>query len=84
VAAALEEAIEGRNLLKSVGRFYDSGPARRALCLAGGLLDVTAAQAAGPIAAAGHRQGRHLNVKPEQANALFRLIDQRYNRVSTI
>jgi len=25
-----------------------------------------------------------LNVKPEQANAFFRLIDQRYNRVSTI
>jgi DNA replication protein DnaC len=26
----------------------------------------------------------NLNVKPEQANAFFRLIDQRYNRVSTI
>ena len=25
-----------------------------------------------------------LNVKPEQANAFFRLIDRRYNRVSTI
>jgi DNA replication protein DnaC len=26
----------------------------------------------------------NLNIKPEQANAFFRLIDQRYNRVSTI
>jgi DNA replication protein DnaC len=26
----------------------------------------------------------NLNVKPERANAFFRLIDQRYNRVSTI
>jgi len=26
----------------------------------------------------------NLNVKPKQANAFFRLIDQRYNRVSTI
>jgi DNA replication protein DnaC len=26
----------------------------------------------------------NLNVKPEQANTFFRLIDQRYNRVSTI
>jgi len=26
----------------------------------------------------------YLTIKPEQANAFFRLVDQRYNRVSTI